>query len=73
MSQETTIKSTKRGVSFENVSASFFTTTTEDTPMSPTLTNTLPLDSGMQTVSSTDSRECKVSMPTASVAKTRKS
>ena len=54
MSQETAIKSTKRGVSLEDVSDSVFTTTTEDTPKSPTLTNTLPLD--QHTVPSTDSR-----------------
>ena len=56
MSQETAIKSTKRGVSFGDVSVSVFTTTTEDTPKSSTLTDTLPLDSGVQTVPSTDSR-----------------
>ena len=33
-----------------------FSQQTEDTPKSPTLTNTLPLDSGVQTVPSTDSR-----------------
>ena len=56
MSQKTAIKSTRRGVSFEEVSVSVFTTTTEDTPKNPTLTNTLPLDSGVQTVPSKDSR-----------------
>ena len=43
-------------MSFGDVSVSNFTTTTEDTTKSATLTNTLPLDSGVQTVSSTDSR-----------------
>ena len=56
MSQKTVIKSTKRGVSFEDVSVSVFTKTTEDTPKRPTLTKTVPLDSGVQTVPSTDSR-----------------
>ena len=56
MSQKTVIKSTKRGVSFGDVSVSVFTKTTKDTPKRPTLTKTVPLDSGVQTVSSTDSR-----------------
>ena len=56
ISQETAIKSTKRGVSFGDVSVSVFTTTTEHTPKSPRLTKTLPLDSGVQTVPSTNSR-----------------
>ena len=55
MSQEASIKSKKRRVSFEVVSFSAFTITTEDTPKSPTLTNTLLLDSGVQTVLIKDS------------------
>ena len=53
MSQEIAIRSTKRGVSFGDVSVSVFTTTTEDTPNT---NETLLLDSGVQTVPSTDSR-----------------
>ena len=84
MSKETAIRSTKRGVSFGDVSVSVFTTTTEDTP---TLTNTVPLDSGVQSVPSKDSRNNvedspksvfrqwgrKMSTSTTSGAKTRKS
>ena len=57
MSQETAIKSTTRGVSFGEVSVSVFTTATEDTPKSKTLTNTIAVDSGGQTVPGTDSRK----------------
>ena len=56
MSQETAIKSAKRGVLFGDVSVSVFTITIEDTQKSPTLTNTLRLDSGVQTVPSMNSR-----------------
>ena len=54
--QQTAIKSTKKGISFGDVSVSVFTTTTEDTSKSPTLTNILPVDSGVQTNPIKDSR-----------------
>ena len=49
----------KRGVSFGDLSVSVFTTTNEDTPKSPTLTDIPPLDSGVQIVPSQDNFSTK--------------